>query len=1396
MGRTASTTPFVLFGPMVRRVDRTSVTVVVGVRERCQATLKVFPVGDGPEYPRGAPEMSAAAPTVRLGESLHVVAVTVQGTLAGGRLYGYDLDFGGDRGSLFAAGVVHADPAEAARALTYPDGPGYPTFPTPPDDPNDLRVFHGSCRKPHGEGYDLLPSLDHVVRVNVGDPRLRPQQMIMTGDQIYADDVADPLLVMIQQVTARLGMTAETMPADGGPADTALRPGLRADVVHGQAHFTSGHCDSHLMSFREYAGMYLLVWSDVLWDETVPRFEDVFPEDTAVLKDPARRRPGEDVHSLIVRGLPYRPFKHQKAIAERFVRWREAAPRLEEFREGLGLVRRALAHTPTYMIFDDHDVSDDWNIGTDWITRAVIADGLGRRMVRNALAAYSVFQGWGNTPDRFADGRPGRAVLGALERWLAAPGAADDAALRTALGLPLELKYGVQVKPPAADMLAYHYTITWPRYQLVVLDTRTWRRYFGQRGVLLYDDGPMEAMLAAEPPLGDDAVTIVAQPTAFLGVPVVEQIVQPLAKAVGGRYEADAEDAWFHDDASMHKTIGRLCAAAPPGEDGVRRRRLVLLGGDVHYGFAERTRFSAVLPYACGPDRSKPFEGENRTEAVLATFVASALRNQDFKTTLLNWTGFEVGDDVPHLHYVGWAAEDRGGARRQVGVEVPLTGGDPVGWSVQGKPSVGELTPGRMLTVKPEWRLASRFVRHVEDDPRRPTGTPVPVGDPIGRTGPEALAEYLAASRDFDGYLGDWGSGKEIVGYCNLGELRFSWGDGEAKKATQILWWHLDDRPEPGPLTTFEVGMEFGPSLTEDIPYGFVLREYDHDARGGDEAVYDGLRRPASVSAGTAVERLQKDLAELGFGAPPPRYGTYDTDTVRMVREFQTYARRARAARDTGVAAARYSDRLEPVDVPDADRYVGPASGVADLPTQLAIARWKRNRWRCPVVVEGWRTAGTTLVELVDANVWGAGQASASTTLFARDVAGAAVGPAPPGHPELTPLGAVAVDPSYPEGAGPVAPGRSELLPEHLLPRLPDGPSGPTLPQLVAGRSDEHVAKQLSTFKVLRGVAEATAGAWFDAVTANDAALLRLGPFGWAGDGPFPPTTTVRQQREWSGELWAYLAFLRATDRDAFDALTGGGGLVPLPGWGADGAGLLDTGLRVPRSRPTLTGENGRPGAPLTHAFTLGVFRDWHWIHRFVTATRTDAAVRRGFWKAARQRLHDLLAAPWDGPAAPSTVQYVRGADGNPRPARVGDLFTSERAAGMLGCAHLLDPGFVLSAADPGAAEPPESRFAGRAATPLHQVLEAAKATGPDFSGPAHDWTDDHETALIAALARATAARAALAAPVDSVRNWPSWPTGTPYTLPIEALPPAERNLSGLRRSLRLDTDDLPRRQP
>ncbi len=40
------------------------------------------------------------------------------------------------------------------------------------------------------------------------------------------------------------------------------------------------------------------------------------------------------------------------------------------FQSDLPRVQRLLAHIPTYMIFDDHDITDDWNLTAKWEQQA------------------------------------------------------------------------------------------------------------------------------------------------------------------------------------------------------------------------------------------------------------------------------------------------------------------------------------------------------------------------------------------------------------------------------------------------------------------------------------------------------------------------------------------------------------------------------------------------------------------------------------------------------------------------------------------------------------------------------------------------------------------------------------------------------------------------------------------------------------------------------------------------------------------------------------------------------------------------------------------------------------------------------------------------------------------
>jgi hypothetical protein len=62
--------------------------------------------------------------------------------------------------------------------------------------------------------------------------------------------------------------------------------------------------------------------------------------------------------------------------------------------------RRVMANTATYMLCDDHEITDDWNLDQEW-EDATKKNPMARRIIANGLAAYWGFQAWGNDPDMF-----------------------------------------------------------------------------------------------------------------------------------------------------------------------------------------------------------------------------------------------------------------------------------------------------------------------------------------------------------------------------------------------------------------------------------------------------------------------------------------------------------------------------------------------------------------------------------------------------------------------------------------------------------------------------------------------------------------------------------------------------------------------------------------------------------------------------------------------------------------------------------------------------------------------------------------------------------------------------------------------------------------------------------
>ena len=285
-----SSLPLILAGPMLRRTEPRAITVWLALKTPQVVTLRIYSRnGAGTLFQ----QLESTRHTVRLGDHLHIVAVTARATneherLAWGELYYYNLFFQPDGtpesyesetpASLDTPGILTNEPASAdpLRRLVYPGHP-LPSFVLPPEDLNRVRYLHGSCRKPHGVGKEMLSVADAMLEEAAKNAIKRPQRLFMTGDQIYGDDVAASLLFTLIDAGKFLleGNREEVLPLVQVPA-SLLAPGERSEVVRNKAMFTTTTPQSQLLSFAEYAAMYLFAWSDVLWPDDLPDAEDIW----------------------------------------------------------------------------------------------------------------------------------------------------------------------------------------------------------------------------------------------------------------------------------------------------------------------------------------------------------------------------------------------------------------------------------------------------------------------------------------------------------------------------------------------------------------------------------------------------------------------------------------------------------------------------------------------------------------------------------------------------------------------------------------------------------------------------------------------------------------------------------------------------------------------------------------------------------------------------------------------------------------------------------------------------------------------------------------------------------------------------------------------------------------
>lgn len=276
-----------------------------------------------------------------------------------------------------------------------------PTVMVGDDQAGRLRALYGSCRKAHGHGLDGMLAAEQVLRLQAGDVTKRPTAMLLGGDQIYADDVPDTMIRLIQQLGQQLVANNERLPEIRDPSSLSI--GQRQSVTENVASLTSSHAANHLLTFGEFVATYVLAWNPNVWQGV-----------TGPLSLPSV--------SAVYRDLHERPTAEQERTARREKIARERQ-RVQAFRQTARSARRALANIPTYMIFDDHEVTDDWNLNQTWETR-LNRNSTGKRILSNGLAAFWLFQAWGNEPGRFSQ----RTMMDAIPQYLGGNGQALEQA--------------------------------------------------------------------------------------------------------------------------------------------------------------------------------------------------------------------------------------------------------------------------------------------------------------------------------------------------------------------------------------------------------------------------------------------------------------------------------------------------------------------------------------------------------------------------------------------------------------------------------------------------------------------------------------------------------------------------------------------------------------------------------------------------------------------------------------------------------------------------------------------------------------------------------------------------------------------------------------------------------
>ncbi len=339
-------------------------------------------------------------------------------------------------------------------------------------------------------------------------------------------------------------------------------------------------------------------------------------------------------------------------------------------------------------------------------------------------------------------------------------------------------------------MLDWHYSVSGANYEVIVLDTRTWRSYHqGHKrpAAMISREGFRRQLpLSGDPgwsaPPGIDGLTLVVAPGPVLDHRVYEDLKETGSHVglpgqyFGLRHFADVEN-WRHSLLAFEQLLSRAFR---------RRSRIVFLSGDVHYGFSMRLAYWASCPYEAAAALAQPIRG------VAVQVTSSGLRN--CWGPFFSRTGYMRWNALPEPKlFSGWnTAPTVYHLLTQVVRHTPTR----TPYVLSEKDLVG-------VSTKPDWRYRISCVL-AETDPN----TSFIITAPSSWERQPAQAVYQQALHRYTELAQIHGAGKEIVGENNVGELTFEWyqpPNATPPKMTHRLWWRLSDDLKASPHSVFVI---------------------------------------------------------------------------------------------------------------------------------------------------------------------------------------------------------------------------------------------------------------------------------------------------------------------------------------------------------------------------------------------------------------------------------------------------------------------------------------------------------------------------------------------------------------------------------------------------------------